>query len=154
MSMEAVAARAGVGKATLYRWWPTRASLAVEAFFESTRDALVFPETGSVREDFRVQIHALAALIRSHAGAALAGMLTGSRSDPELARALAERWVKPRRTWGEQKMREAGISDSSGALLALYSPLYSALMFGRPPLSEAEVEAYLAVVLRGIFDLG
>ena len=149
--MEAVAARAGVGKATLYRWWPSRAALAVEAFFEATREALAFPDTGSVREDFRLQIHGLAALLRSDAGGALAGMMEGARTDPELTKALAERWVKPRKAWGEERMRQAGIEAPDAALGALYGPLYAPMMFGRPALGEPEVEAYLVIVLRGIF---
>ncbi|WP_376096367.1 TetR/AcrR family transcriptional regulator [Roseomonas sp. CCTCC AB2023176] len=64
LAIEAVAERAGVGKATIYRWWPDRAALAVEAFFEATREALAFPDTGSAREDFRRQIHGVADLLR------------------------------------------------------------------------------------------
>ena len=150
MSLEAVAARAGVGK-TLYRGWPSRAALAVEAFFEATRAALAFPDTGSVREDFRQQIHELGKLLRSDAGGVFAGMLAGARTDAELRAALAQQWVLPRKAWGEERMRRARVSEVDAALAALYGPLYAPLLFGRPPLSEGEVEAYLTVVLRGVF---
>src|SRR5271167_3468624 len=50
-TIEAVAAHAGVGKATVYRWWPDKAALIADAFASSTKSKLHFPDTGSVRKD-------------------------------------------------------------------------------------------------------
>jgi len=158
MAIEAVAARAGVGKATIYRWWPGRAELAVEAFFSATLDQLAFPDTGSAREDFRRQVHQVAALLRGRSGAAMAAMVAGALTEPALARALGERWVGPRMLWGIERMRRAQAAgeapaslDIPAALAALYSPLYARLSFGLSALTEGEVEAYVAIVLCGIF---
>ena len=158
MAIEAVAARAGVGKATIYRWWPGRAELAVEAFFAATLDQLAFPDTGSAREDFQRQVHQVAALLRGRSGTAMAAMVAGALTEPALARALGERWVAPRMRWGTERMRRAqgageapASLDVPAALAALYSPLYARLSFGLDALTEAEVEAYAAIVLRGIF---
>lgn len=107
LAIEHVAARAGVGKATIYRWWPDRAALAVDAFFTATQDALAFPDTGSVREDFRQQVGQLGALLRTPAGTAMAAMAGGARHDPALGRALAERWIAPRKRWGVERMHRA-----------------------------------------------
>ncbi len=158
LAVEAVAARAGVGKATVYRWWPGRAELAVDAFFAATEAELAFPGSGSGREDFRRQILGLGALLRSPAGGVLTALLGGARTEPELARALAERWILPRKAWGEARMEDARAAgelldgvETDAALGALYGPLYARLLFGRPPLGEEEIEAYLAIVLRGVF---
>ncbi|WP_079566774.1 TetR/AcrR family transcriptional regulator [Bradyrhizobium erythrophlei] len=51
MSIEGVAARAGVGKATIYRWWSSKGVLAVEAFMEAVAPSIAFRETGSARAD-------------------------------------------------------------------------------------------------------
>jgi AcrR family transcriptional regulator len=51
MSIEGVASRAGVGKATIYRWWSSKGVLAVEAFMEAVAPSIGFRETGSARAD-------------------------------------------------------------------------------------------------------
>lgn len=158
MAIELVAARAGVGKATIYRWWPKRADLAVDAFFTATTETLAFPTTGSAEADFRQQIHQLADLLRSPVGAAMVGMVAGSRADPDLAGALAERWVAPRRRWGALRLERAVAAgecvaglDVDAALAALYGPLYAPLLMGLGIPDPLRVDAYLAIVFRGIF---
>src|ERR1700685_1042988 len=51
LTIEAVAAQANVGKATVYRWWPNKAALITDAFAYSTTKKLEFPDTGSGRPD-------------------------------------------------------------------------------------------------------
>jgi len=158
MAIEAVAARAGVGKATIYRWWPDRASLAVEAFFEATQGQLAFPDTGSAEGDFRSQIHEVAALLRGPVGQGFAAMIAASRDDPAIRRALAERWVMPRRRWGQARMHRAvedgeapASLDIDAALAALYSPIYAPLLLGAGIPTVDKVDAVLDLVLAGIF---
>lgn len=158
LAIEAVAARAGVGKATIYRWWPGREALAVDAFFAATAAELAFPETGSGREDFRRQVHQVGALLRGPAGPAMAAMVAGALTSPALATALGERFVAPRQRWGAARLARAvaagechdGI-DIPAALATFYAPLYVRLCFGRPAMAADEVEAYLKVALRGAF---
>lgn len=158
MGIETVAERAGVGKATIYRWWEDRATLAVEAFFVATEEELRFPDTGSVKENFRQQILQLGQLLRSPVGMAFVGMTGGAKTDPAVHKAMRERWIGPRRKWGIEQMTraiEAGECwpdvDIEAALSALYSPLYSPLLLGLGTPGAAQIEKYLAVVLRGIF---
>src|ERR1700683_5853817 len=56
LTIEAVAAHAGVGKATVYRWWSNKAALIADAFASSTTRKLHFPDTGSVRTDMSQQV--------------------------------------------------------------------------------------------------
>src|ERR1035438_5905211 len=51
LSIEAIAADANVSKATVYRWWPTKAALVADAFSASAEQELQFPDTRSVRND-------------------------------------------------------------------------------------------------------
>ena len=64
LSIEAVAADAKVSKATVYRWWSTKAALVVDAFSASADEELRFPDTGSLRRDLSLQMRRL---IRSFA---------------------------------------------------------------------------------------
>ncbi len=158
VTIEAVAAAAGSGKTTIYRWWRSRAELAVDAFFRATEEQLRFPDTGSAEGDFRSQIGELARLLRGEKGRALAAMLGVSRSEPELAKALGERWLAPRQRWGLERMAravEAGEVRSGvhirAALSVLYGPLYVPLLFGGDVPSGCDVDAYLDVACAGIF---
>jgi len=158
MSIEAVAERAGVGKATIYRWWPNRAAMAVEAFFDHTLGELAFPATGSAATDFRLQIRALAKLLRGPVGAAMRGIVGGMQTDPTLAEAFRNGWVNPRRQQGFERMMAARAAGETrepinvpAALSALYSPIYAPLLFGQGVPDDAAVNAVLDVVLAGIF---
>ncbi len=158
MSIEAVAARAGAGKATVYRWWPSRAELAVDAFFSATRDELHLPRSGSARTDFDRQITALATLLRGKRGRALAAMLGGALSDPELADALDRRWLQPRRRWGHDRLSRAVTDgqcrsglDIPAALGILYGPIYTPLLFGQNVPSAQQIQAHLDIACAAIF---
>ena len=157
-AIEPVAAAAGTGKTTIYRWWTSKAELAVEAFFHATEAELRFPDTGMAEGDFRAQILDLANLLRGERGRALAGMLGGARTDPELGKALNERWLAPRRRWGFERMSRAKASgelrdgvEVGAALAVLYGPLYTPLLFGADVPTAPETAAYLDVACSGIF---
>lgn len=157
-SIEGVAAAAGSGKSTIYRWWKSRADLAVDAFFHATTDELELPETGSARDDFRLQIIGLAALLHGARGQVFAAMVGGARDDAVLGKALGERWLEPRRRWGFQRMTRAAEAGElrpgvqpGAALAVLYGPLYTPLLFGAQVPERVDVEAYLDIALAGIF---
>jgi len=158
LSVDAVAQASSTGKSTIYRWWSGKAELAVDAFFKATEDALRFPDTGSARGDFLQQITEVANLLRGQRGQAMAAMLGGARTDPELARALGDRWLKPRREWGYARMSQAKAAgellpgvEVSAALAILYGPIYAPLLFGQPVPDEVAVQDILAIAANGIF---
>lgn len=96
-SIEAVAARAGVGKQTIYRWWPTRAVLVADALLD--RDDLVPmcpSDTGDVVADISAWAGSLAAALGSARGAATLRMLTAAATeDVETSRRLHEKFSGP-----------------------------------------------------------
>jgi len=157
-AIEAVAAEAGSGKTTVYRWWKTKAELAVEAFLHATTQELQLPDTGSAMGDFRTQVAELGELLRGDRGQALAAMLGGARTDPALARTIGERWIDPRRRWGFERMMRAASNGElregvqpMAALAVLYGPLYSPLLFGGQVPGADAVQAYLDIACFGIF---
>jgi AcrR family transcriptional regulator len=157
-AIEAVAIRAGVAKTTIYRWWPSKADLAIDAFLSATDEELRLAETGSAERDFRAHIADLAVLLRGQRGRAFAGMLAGSAADPALAYALANQVLAPRRSWGLERIlraRDAGELrpgvDPAAALSVLYGPLWAPLLFGEQVPTFDEVAAYLDIACAGIF---
>src|SRR5689334_5961777 len=68
VTIEAIAERAKVGKATVYRWWTNKAAVLVEAFRETVAPQLPFPETGSFRDDIRAQLRHFASVVAGSAG--------------------------------------------------------------------------------------
>jgi len=158
LTIDAVAKASGAGKTTIYRWWAGKAQLAVDAFFHATQAELRFPDTGTARGDFVAQITELADLLRGPRGTVLAAMMGGARTDPELAQALGERWLNPRRQWGFARMTEAKTAgelwpdvDVGAALAVLYGPLYTPLLFGQGVPDGPAVKRILAIATRAIF---
>ena len=74
MSIEEVAARAGVGKTTIYRRWPSKGLLALDAFVASFREEQPLPDTGTLRGDLLAALHAW---VRTVTQTPMGPMLTG-----------------------------------------------------------------------------
>ena len=158
MALELVAKEAGVGKTTIYRWWPSKAALAVESFFAETVTELAFPQSGSAAEDFRLQLQQLARLLRSKRGQVIAALIIGSRTDDELLAAVQQKWLKPRQLWGRARMAEAVANgecvpnvNTILALETLYSPLYNRLFLGLPVHGSEEIDEHSKFVFPLIF---
>src|SRR5258707_15121260 len=107
LSIEGVAARAGVGKTTIYRWWPTKGVLAVEAFLDAATPSIAFRRTRSAKADMRQQMRALAALYRGPTGRFVREMIGSSQSDPEMRKAFVVGFLTPRRKAAHESFRRA-----------------------------------------------
>jgi AcrR family transcriptional regulator len=157
LTIEAVAANAAVGKATIYRWWPNKAVLVADAFMSSVIRETRFPDTGSVREDLRAQMQRLAVIFRGPRGRILRSLIGGGQSDPELIAAFSNRWLIPRRAEAlsilqraiDRRQLPADI-DRNMLLDTLYGPLYFRLLVGHGPLSTAFVDDVCDAVMSGV----
>ena len=98
VTMEGVAARAGVGKATVYRRWPCKSALVVDAVTACRESASQSPDTGSVREDLLAFVRGFMHHLRtSDAGRVMPALVAELSRSPELALAFREGFVQPRR---------------------------------------------------------
>ncbi|WP_191256747.1 TetR/AcrR family transcriptional regulator [Amycolatopsis oliviviridis] len=85
LAIEAVAARSGVNKTTLYRWWPSKDALLAAALRDSGLFALDVPDTGSLRGDLlAVSAHILRLLTSEQTSPAVVATLTAGPRRPEL----------------------------------------------------------------------
>ena len=105
LTIEAIAADAGVGKTTVYRWWPNKGALVVDAFASLTANKLHFPDTGSVYRDMSLQMNQFLGILRTRRGRLVAALLGAGQSDPELLKAFRERFLRPRRQEAYQTLR-------------------------------------------------
>jgi AcrR family transcriptional regulator len=88
MSMDAVAARAHASKATIYRAWPNKPDLVMEAMAYHFGEAPPPPDTGSLRGDLLALTGAVCQMANGPDGAVVTGLLTAATRNPELSRAL------------------------------------------------------------------
>jgi len=157
LSIEAIAADADVSKATVYRWWPTKAALVADAFSTSADQELRFPDTGSVHKDMSLQMRQLIRVFRSQRGKVVAALLGGGQSDPELIAAFRERFLWPRRKQAYKTLQRgidrgelpAGI-DMDLTLDSLYGPIYMRFLIRHGELNEDFADALCGLVLSGV----
>lgn len=98
VTMEGVAARAGVGKATVYRRWPCKSALVVDAVTACRESGIHPPDTGSARADLLVFVRGFLNHLRtSDAGRVMPALVAELSRSPELAQAFREGFVQPRR---------------------------------------------------------
>ena len=159
LSIEAIAADADVSKATVYRWWPTKAALVADAFSVSAEQELRFPDTGSVRKDMSLQMRQVIRVFRSQRGKVVAALLGGGQSDPELLAAFRERFLWPRRQQAYQTLQRGidrgelpdGI-DLDLTLDSLYGPIYMRFLIRHDELNESFADALCGLVLHGVIQ--
>ncbi|MEU7628870.1 TetR/AcrR family transcriptional regulator C-terminal ligand-binding domain-containing protein [Nocardia sp. NPDC049220] len=100
LSIEAIAGRAGVGKQTIYRWWPSKGAVVLDAMLESDSGpaGLALPNTGDIAADLRGLLRgSVAALTDPGFESFLRAMYIEIQQDPELAAAYRERLLLPQR---------------------------------------------------------
>ncbi len=156
LTIEAVAARANVGKATVYRWWPNKAALITDAFASSTGGKLHFPDTGSVFTDMNQQMRQVVKIFRSRRGRILSAILAAGQSDSDVIAAFRERFMKPRRQEAYATLRR-GIQrgelrkdlDMDLLLDSLYGPIYMRFLIRHDKLTPGFVDSLCDLALTG-----
>lgn len=157
-TIEEIAARAHVGKASVYRRWPSKGTLAFDAFVTDFLDRQPVPDTGTLRGDLLGLLRAWVRAVRGPTtGRTLRGLIAEVQRDPELADAWRERFVGPVR-WRHlvvlhraMERGELAPDANTGLLLdLLYGPAYHRLLHGHLPLNDAFVEDLVAAIMAAV----
>jgi len=155
-TIEEVAERAAVGKATVYRWWSNKGALIADAFAGSTTRRLRFPDTGSVFIDMSRQMRQVVKIFRSRRGRIVSAILAAGQSDPEVIAAFRERFLLPRRREAYETLRRAIRRgelrrDVNPDLLldSLYGPIYMRFLIRHDRLTLDFVDHLCKLVLAG-----
>jgi AcrR family transcriptional regulator len=157
MSMDGVALRAGVSKATIYRWWPSKERLALDAL--ATEWASSQPtqqrDTGTLRGDLLARFRPwVRQLNRKPYARVVAGLVAAAQTDAEFAELYRRHFVQPRRDGTRQllvRARDRGEiaadTDLEVTLDLLYGPVYHRLLHGHAPLTERFVRHVIDAVI-------
>jgi AcrR family transcriptional regulator len=156
LTMEEVAKRAKVGKPTLYKWWPTKATLVLAMLCERMAPNLEKPTGLSAEESLRFRVRRLIDAFNGPFGKIVAGLIAEGQSEPAVLQEFFERWVSPRRnaTIADlQRGKNAGElrSETEPELLndAIFGAIYYRLLLRSGPLTRRFGEELVEQVLRG-----
>jgi AcrR family transcriptional regulator len=158
VSVESIAAKTGVAKTTIYRRWPNKAAIVMDAFMERLLRTQ-FPVTERALDSIRLQMHSMARAFRSKDGAVLKALLAEAQFDAELATAIRERWTLSRRKLALAVFQRAVSQgdlrpdiDLEATIDLLYAPMYYRLQMGTAPLSDAYIDEIFDQVMEGLLQ--
>jgi AcrR family transcriptional regulator len=157
-TVDAIAARAGVSRTTVYKWWPSAAAVLLEGLLERTRGTIEAPPSATTREALEAFLSSLVVLVRdTPAGVLLRGLIAASVTDPTVGQALVDDWIAPRRAAiisvimeGERRGEVRRGLDHDAVIDALFAPIYYRLLLGHEPLTDSLPTDILAVCWPGI----
>src|SRR5438132_6122118 len=98
LTMEEVAKRAKVGKPTLYKWWPTKATLVLAMLCERMAPNLAMPTVLTAEESLRLRVRRLIDAFNGPFGNVVAGLIAQGQSEPDMRREGFDQLVSSRRT--------------------------------------------------------
>ncbi len=146
-SVERVAREAGVSKATIYRWWPNKSAIAIEAFRERLQAETSTPPTITATEALRRQLEALARTLRGELGQVMRQLVSAIQHDQKLAKLFHDEIVIPRRrVLGEMLARGIDTGEFRNDLAVesmidmTFGTLYMRLLFQHLPITAELVD--------------
>src|SRR5438477_4068748 len=156
LTMEEVARRAKVGKPTLYKWWPTKATLVLAMLCERMAPNLEKPMGQTAAESLRLRVRRLIDAFNGPFGKIVAGLIAEGQSEPAILKKFFDRWVSPRRTATIADLhrgKNAGElrSETEPELLndAIFGAIYYRLLLRSDPLTRRFGEELVEQVIRG-----
>ena len=156
VTTDEIAAAAGVGKQTIYRWWPSKSAVIMDALIELTDpEPEHVPDTA--RETIRLQMRRVAKMFASRQGQLIREIVAEAQGDPALADDFRRRFFAHRRSRAAATL-ERGIAtgelrpdlDIDDAVDVLSAPLWLRLLVGHRPLTPGAVDRLLALTWPGL----
>ncbi len=157
-SIEAIAARASVAKATIYRWWPTRGHVLLESLFERTRSTTQRDPVDSTVDALSLYAQRLVDLVSDERyGPLIRELVATTQSDDDLRDSFAREWLMPRRE-GAARILADGVArgdirpdlDVPMCLDQIFAPIYYRLLFGHGPLEPTFARRLVEQTLTGV----
>lgn len=157
VTTDSIARQAGVSKATIYKWWPNKSVVALDAYLAGMTEQVIMPDTGSAERDFTEQLKSLTTFYLSPIGRLFGQFIAEGQSDPGFLALFRERFLYTRRD-SARVMWRRGVDrgeirkevDSEIALDLIYGPTIFRLLAGHGALSGSESEAMVRAVFGGL----
>lgn len=157
VTSDKIAERAGVSKATLYKWWPNKAAVVIDGYLSAAKDRLPVPDTGDVFEDVAIHAASLARFLTGPQGKGITEFVGAGQLDESVKEIYKERYFGPRREEAAALL-ERGIARGQlpGGLAVrmavdlLYGPLFYRLLITGDPLEEEDVRSLVALAFAGL----
>jgi AcrR family transcriptional regulator len=160
LSIEGIAARAGVGKQTIYRWWRSKGAVVFDSFLALSEgaDGMALPDTGDIEADLKTVLRATAAEFTDPAfEAPIRALNLEIVGDPELAAQYREKLAGPVDEAKKERLRSAQRAgqlaedaDLDLALELLYAPLYQRWLLRTGPITPEYADALVDHMLRAL----
>ncbi|MBP7779506.1 MAG: TetR/AcrR family transcriptional regulator [Acidobacteria bacterium] len=157
VTIEAVAARSGVSKPTIYRTWPNAPAVLMAALMDRPPASPTSRRRSPTVAGLRQQLRGIARTFASRTGRTVTMMLASAEADTELTKAFRHHFILARREEGRQLLVAAVATgelrhdlDVDVALDQLYGPIFFRLLVGHAPADEAFVNRLLAAVVGGL----
>jgi AcrR family transcriptional regulator len=147
-----------VSKATVYRRWPSRGALALDAFLAEFNEQQPLPDTGTFRGDLLSALRAwIRSVTRTPAGRMLAGLVAEAQRDPALATAWRKQVIEPLRaknTIMVQRAVQRGEippdTDPDVVLDMMFGAAYHRLLQGHRPLTDQFARSVVDLIVAGV----
>lgn len=158
VTIEGIAARAGVAKQTIYRWWPSKFEILMDTLLEDAAGALEIPDTGTVDGDLQEHLRRLAEFLSAEpAGQVMLALIGQAQHDAEVARAFQQRFLDERRAL-DRTILERGVgrgelrgdTDLDLAIDMIYGPLYHRVLLTGLPVDDRFIDRLVSNVMAAI----
>jgi AcrR family transcriptional regulator len=158
VTIEGIAARAGVGKPTIYRSWPNAQAVTMTALM-ANEAVLPAPEatSPSALSALRARLHEMVRVFNTPLGRNVAMMIAAAERDTELSKAFRNHFILARRTEGRTLLERAMANDEirhdidlEVALDLIYAPFFYRLLMGHAPLNPQFTDNILSLAVEGL----
>lgn len=157
VTVDKIADRAKVSKATIYKWWPNKAAVVMDGFLSVAAARLPVPDTGSALTDILTHATSLASFLISREGTIITELVGEGQFDSKLAEEYRARYFQPRRLQAKQLL-EKGIKrgelkenlDVDLSIDLIYGPIFYRLLVTGEKLDESYVHDLVINAFEGI----
>jgi AcrR family transcriptional regulator len=158
LSVEGIAARAGVGKQTIYRWWPSKGAVLLDALLSKMTLDAPFPDTGDIVVDLRTQMTgAIRTLMGPEVGPHYRALIGDAQHNPALAADLRDRLIGPLCVKAANRIRVAqqqgqirAECDPDAVVSLLYGAFYHRMLLLGTTADAAFVDDVLSMGFVGL----
>lgn len=157
VTVDKIAERAKVSKATIYKWWPNKAAVVMDGFFSAAMSRLPVPDTGSAIEDIVIQAGNLASFLTTREGKVINELIAEGQFDGKLAEEYRVRYFNPRRL-DAKKILHRGVErgeikkelDLELCIDLIFGPLFYRLLITGEKVDADFIQSLTSCVFAGI----